>query len=721
MAHLKRIGGISLTIGVLLLSLPGWVGGARAEGPAPCDPAAACFDAGLNPATLIGDFYLDGNLVASGVNSARLTGAPGVAHQVGVRNIQEPGASGAGDVFVYVDQNQPNLWAGGGIVAPIRFWPQKNYVKGVLSYLCNPLGRNAADVVACRPTLDGAVMADVPAGATVTYPLAGGAHTLHTELVGDQAGHWSPVTRDDTVTIYAGRSYAQTTFVRAAFTLKGLLKISVWPKGLLADIYVDGALATQQAAGAELYVSAGLHQVEAKAVTDPAANGQYTYAEMAQSVWAYPASTRFLNLSPRKTWLVGFLRVSCWINQKGAGDDVACAVSENGAPLGVVPAGQQGTLSLTPGAHSLTLAPAGAQADKWNGPSTAAVTIWGGQTAYASARFNLRPAAAPLPASPAVAGGQPGVNHLGTEKVVLADYMMWFSPDTFDGTKTWDVPASGPYNSDDFGTIQRHIAQAQQACLNGFTAHWFGPSDSRTTNNFNSLLAASAGTNLRHAVVIQANILPGATEQSIIDAINFVLGNWAQNPNYLRLGGRPVIVFTDMPRPWGSDAAALAGWTRIRAATDPNHTSIWIAEGLHPTFNPLFDGLYVYRIDHRDYPQSWLKQSRWANELRAVERRGNLPIGGLYFADTIAAGFDDTRSVNAPADLRSAAPHFARDRRNGGYYGDTFAATANTGGDFLLVKSFNEWIEGTQIEPGASYGDLYLNLTCQYANAYRSR
>jgi LysM repeat protein len=311
-------------------------------------------------------------------------------------------------------------------------------------------------------------------------------------------------------------------------------------------------------------------------------------------------------------------------------------------------------------------------------------------------------------------GGQPGVNHLGTEKVVLADYVMWYDSSTFDGTKTWDVPSAGAYNSDDYGVIQRHVAQAGQACLNGFAAHWYGPTESRTTNNFNALLNASAGTGLRHAVVIQTNILPGATEQMIIDAINHVINNWAQSPNYLRLGGKPLLIFTDMPRPWGSDSAALAGWTRIRAATDPNHTMIWMAEGLYPTFNPLFDGLYVYRIDHRDYPQSWLKQKRWADGLRAVGKN-------LYFADTIAAGFDDTRSVNAPGDLRSNAPHFARDRRGGGYFADTFAATANTGGDFLFVKSFNEWIEGTEIEPGATYGDLYLNLTCQYANTYRSR
>ena len=42
----------------------------------------------------------------------------------------------------------------------------------------------------------------------------------------------------------------------------------------------------------------------------------------------------------------------------------------------------------------------------------------------------------------------PGVNHLGTEKVVLADYMMW------------DVPSAGAYNSDDPATIQRHVQLA---------------------------------------------------------------------------------------------------------------------------------------------------------------------------------------------------------------------------------------------------------------------
>jgi LysM repeat protein len=410
-------------------------------------------------------------------------------------------------------------------------------------------------------------------------------------------------------------------------------------------------------------------------------------------------------------------------------DGATGSASASAAPSGTVPsAGPGGTYVVQPGDSLYRIAARQgvdfqALLDANNFTSDKVIiypdevlTLPGGAPASdpgSAAPANPAPADQPQPAS-----STPGLNHLGTQRVVIADYMMWYDSSSFDGSTTWDVPSAGPYNSGDYGTIQRQVAEAQQACLDGFAAHWYGPNDATTTDNFNKLLQASAGTNLRHAIVIQANILGDATEDSIAASIRYALDNWSQGPNYLRLGGRPVLVFTDMDRPWGSDAAAADGWARIRAAVDPNHNSIWMAEGLYPTFNPLFDGLYVYRIDHRDYPQSWLKQPRWAAGLRAVESQTG---AGLYFADTIAAGFDDTRSVNLPGDLRSSAPHFARDRQGGAYYADTFAVTSQTGGDFLFVKSFNEWVEGTEIEPGTSYGDAYLNQTCGFANEYRSR
>jgi len=303
-------------------------------------------------------------------------------------------------------------------------------------------------------------------------------------------------------------------------------------------------------------------------------------------------------------------------------------------------------------------------------------------------------------------------------RAVIADYVAWYSPDLFDGKKTFDVPANGAYNSDDMATIQRQVAQAQQACLDGFAPHWYGPQEPRTTGNINKLFAASSGTNLHHAVVILTNSLPRANEQMLIDAVKFVLANWANHPNYLRIDGKPVIIFTDMQRPWNNTARAVAGWGRVRAATDPNRGSLWMAEGYSTLYNPLFDGLYVYRIDHRAAPGAWVKQPSVAGSLRKVQETSGQK---LYFADTIAAGFDDTRSYRTKGDVRVPAPSFVRNRRNGDYMRDTFSVTDQTNSDFMIVKSFNEWVEGSAIEPSAGAGDLYLKVTCELANAYRAK
>jgi len=336
------------------------------------------------------------------------------------------------------------------------------------------------------------------------------------------------------------------------------------------------------------------------------------------------------------------------------------------------------------------------------------------QTATATATLTLEPTL--VPTSVATATFTPGPTYTG--RPVIADYMMWYQPSTFDGTKTFDIPEAGPYNSDDPATIQRQLALAQQACLTGLAPHWYGVNDARTTTNLNTLFAMSANTNLQHSVLMLGNILPGADEDLMINSIKYLLDHWAYGPNYLKINDKPVLLFVDMNRPWGNDSEALAGWARIRAATDPDHKTIWMAEGLTTAYNPLFDGLYIYRLDHRDYPQSWLQQPRWAVALHDV----SVAVGHkLLFADSIAAGFDDTRSANAPGDHRLPAPPFARDRENGQYYRDTYAVTARTFGDFMIVKSFNEWIEGTAIEPGKTFGDLYINLTCELANDYRSK
>ena len=62
----------------------------------------------------------------------------------------------------------------------------------------------------------------------------------------------------------------------------------------------------------------------------------------------------------------------------------------------------------------------------------------------------------------------------------------------------------------------------------------------------------------------------------------------------------------------------------------------------------------------------------------------------------------------------------AQARNNGDYYRASFSGATKSGADWAIITSFNEWLEGTQIEPSASYGDAYLSLTRELAAAYKS-
>src|SRR5258705_11344120 len=90
-----------LPAGLLLLMLPWLLGAAPADDPALCDPAAVCIDARLSAASAVGDFYVDGVLIAAGANGASLTTTPDVPHTVEVRNLQDASVPGYGSLFIY--------------------------------------------------------------------------------------------------------------------------------------------------------------------------------------------------------------------------------------------------------------------------------------------------------------------------------------------------------------------------------------------------------------------------------------------------------------------------------------------------------------------------------------------------------------------------------------------------------------------------------------------
>jgi hypothetical protein len=280
---------------------------------------------------------------------------------------------------------------------------------------------------------------------------------------------------------------------------------------------------------------------------------------------------------------------------------------------------------------------------------------------------------------------------------VLVYYYAWWAPQAVGPGKSPDWPTT-PYHSWDPAVIQQHVAQIASAGIDGMVVAWYGPQEenNQTETNFRMILdqAAANGTTALLSVDLGSSAWFKST-QEIIDGLNYALSAHAQHPAYFRLNGRPVFFF------WFQGRYSMSDWAAIRQQVDPDHNSIWIAEGAALDALPTFDGLHMYTISWSSNVSA--TESQWAGSTRSQ--------GGLWVA-TAMPGWDNTYTQQSE--------RYIRERQDGAFYRETFSAAAASAPDVILITSWNEWWEGTHIEPSNNYGDFYLNLTRDLIGEYKS-
>jgi len=80
---------------------------------------------------------------------------------------------------------------------------------------------------------------------------------------------------------------------------------------------------------------------------------------------------------------------------------------------------------------------------------------------------------------------------------------------------------------------------------------------------------------------------------------------------------------------------------------------------------------------------------------------------------SVTPGFDDSHLV------ARTTPRVV-DRSNGSVYDDQWSKAIDTGADWVVVTSWNEWWENTHIEPGVRYGTSYLQRTRVWADRFKA-
>jgi Glycosyl hydrolase family 99 len=256
-----------------------------------------------------------------------------------------------------------------------------------------------------------------------------------------------------------------------------------------------------------------------------------------------------------------------------------------------------------------------------------------------------------------------------------AFYYGWY-PSSFSNPGTKYHPTAGQYSSNDPATVKNQIDQMRYAGMQAGIFSWWGAASSpglpygyqQVDRAFGVALQAAHGTPFQWAVYFESGS-PAFGDRStagLQSYMTYIRDHYANDPNYLHMAGRPVIFVwpnagdgCDMVQRW-HDAnigfyivqKRFTGWQSCQGAADSWHE-----------YSP---NVYSSVLNPYSY--------------------------------AVSPGFNR---------YDSQGPYLARDPAQ---FDKAVAAMAAAAVQWKLVTTFNEWGEGTAVEPAAEWGNTYLDI-----------
>lgn len=171
----------------------------------------------------------------------------------------------------------------------------------------------------------------------------------------------------------------------------------------------------------------------------------------------------------------------------------------------------------------------------------------------------------------------------------------------------------------------------------------------------------------------------------------------------MKVDGKPLIVI------WASATVPLETWGRVFASLrDEGLDAVYLSMGYNPGDLEVFDGLHDYGVF--TYPDLNQTYQSTARAVQYYSLLADQPVSKIWAA-TVQPGYDDT--------LQPTREGLIQERENGDYYRFTWEAALKSSPDWIFITTWNEWWEHTHIEPGELYGDEYILITKEYAEAWK--
>jgi len=306
--------------------------------------------------------------------------------------------------------------------------------------------------------------------------------------------------------------------------------------------------------------------------------------------------------------------------------------------------------------------------------------------------------------------------------LVLIHVMPWFESKAVSGRWGWhwtmdrtdpdkgalathDRPLLGPYDSGDPAVIATQMALMKAAGVDGAIIDWNGPDGfadyAMIHRNTTLLIAELKQAGLKFALCVEDNpghrfmkegrLTRAQATAKVAASFAWADEHWLTDPAYVRLANRPLLMI------FGPQYLEEAEWSAIRANLKQNPFTFALP---HLSRRPGVDGAFAW------VPVSEGKSvtaATWSAEhagLYAGERKADRPF--------VAVAFPGYRDFYAQAGAGKS--YGAIDYRDGKTFAESFDLAMNSGSPIVQIATWNDYGEGTSIEPSLTRGTRDLEV-----------
>ncbi|MCH9022834.1 MAG: glycoside hydrolase family 99-like domain-containing protein [Planctomycetes bacterium] len=309
-------------------------------------------------------------------------------------------------------------------------------------------------------------------------------------------------------------------------------------------------------------------------------------------------------------------------------------------------------------------------------------------------------------------------NSVGNSRLVIGAYYYPWYYEPGQGRNRWrrtlrqhlkspQQPKAGLYRSNDPKVIGEHISQSVRAGISFWAVSWWGQKHHSAGNFRNAILKHPDAGQLKYAILYESTGRLSRPQNpdfsNWLTDLAYLEETFFSHPQYLRIEGKPV-VFIYLSRVYFRDKGhEILKQTRERFPQiyligddvfGPGYQSAWAKN---------FDAVTCYDVYGQSIGRLGATQKALdylAENFRYAKAQANRV--GTAFIPTVAPGYNDT-AVRKGHPPRARYFTDSKNPKEGGLFRAMIDQVALPNldarcGHIMMVNSFNEWYEDTQIE-----------------------